>query len=427
VTTGSVPKSRRRQWLLSIGIVGVVSVVLAACGSSSSSSTTSSTNSAASEAALGAPNPAKGSPVPVGLISDAGPGVSDTGNLVESGAKMATEWANEYEGGIGGHPINLIICENQGTPAGGQVCANQMVQQHVVAVTLPFTGQGPTEVPTIVGAGIPYVALSGESEQELTSPGAFDLTGGFPADLGAIALSAKAKGYKKVALLTENVPTAIEGADELGAIVFKSAGVGYVVIPVQPGTADMSPQLESAITGGASALTIVGDITDCTSFLQAYQTLSLTQPKYLIGPCIAPSVIQSLGSVLKGSYVPSTSATSATDAEVYAAMTRKFAPSINPDATVSSNQASGAEAVWALVNAMKGITGPVTAASVLQQLRTAKNVPLPLSGGLTFTCDGTAIPLLKNICSSVTYIGTLTATGTVQNLVKYDTSPLFKS
>ena len=71
-------------------------------------------------------------------------------------------------------------------------------------------------MPTITKAGIPYITLSGASEAELTTPGAFDLTGGFPAILGGIALQAKAKGYKKVDFLVENVPAAIQGPRSLG-------------------------------------------------------------------------------------------------------------------------------------------------------------------------------------------------------------------
>ena len=126
-----------------------------------------------------------------------------------------------------------------------------MVQKGVVAVVEPFTGQGQTEVPTIVGAGIPYIMISGASTAELTSPGAYALEGGFPAYLGAMALSAKAHGFKKVAFLVENVPAAIQGAQELGAMVYKAAGVGFDVVPVNPGTADVTPQLQSAVSGGA--------------------------------------------------------------------------------------------------------------------------------------------------------------------------------
>ena len=60
-----------------------------------------------------------------------------------------------------------------------------MVQKHVVVVTEPFTGQGPTEVPTIVKAGIPYMTLSGSTTQETTTKGAYSLTGGLPGTLAA--------------------------------------------------------------------------------------------------------------------------------------------------------------------------------------------------------------------------------------------------
>lgn len=127
----------------------------------------------ASSSALGTPDPAQGAPVAVGIITDTGGGSGGTGALVEAGAKMAVSYANAYEKGLDGHKINLYICENQATPAGGQTCANDMVQKGVVAVVLPFTGQGATEVPTITKAGIPYITLSGASDAELTTPGAF--------------------------------------------------------------------------------------------------------------------------------------------------------------------------------------------------------------------------------------------------------------
>ena len=117
-------------------------------------------------------------------VTAAGAAASAPAALVEQGAKAAVAYENEYGDGLEGHKIDLYICENQSTPAGGQTCANDMVQHGVVAVVEPFTGQGQTEVPTIVGAGIPYITISGASTAELTSPGSFALEGGFPADLG---------------------------------------------------------------------------------------------------------------------------------------------------------------------------------------------------------------------------------------------------
>src|SRR6201999_816525 len=142
-------------------------LLLAACSSSSSSSSPSSSSpsspsstqsASAANSALGTPQPATGSPVSVGIILDGGGGNTvGSAPLVQQGAEMGVAYANAYKGGLDGHKINMVFCQNQETPAGGQACANQLVQDKVVAVVLPFTGEGATEVPTITKAGIPYI------------------------------------------------------------------------------------------------------------------------------------------------------------------------------------------------------------------------------------------------------------------------------
>jgi branched-chain amino acid transport system substrate-binding protein len=378
----------------------------------------------------GAADKATGSTVTIGLISDAGgAGAVGTGPLVEQGAKAATEYWNADLGGLEGHKVNLYICENQSTPAGGQSCANDMVQHHVVAVVEPFTGQGQTEVPTIVGAGIPYIVVTGASTAELETPGAYDLEGGFPAYLGAMAMSAKAHNFKKVAFLVENVPAAIQGAQALGGIVYKAAGVGMQIVPVNPGTADVTPQLQTAVSGGANAVGVIGDVTLCSSFLKGYETLGLKLPRYVLSTCQDPSIEKSatLDKTLAGSYITTTSKTSKADQKEYAAIIKAFLPKVSPNANVSSNQSDGVTPVLALANIMKGSTQPATAAGIKAQVAAAKNVVIPLSGGLTFTCNGTAIPLLKSVCSSSAAIGTIKAgkSGNVTNVKVYNPTPLF--
>jgi branched-chain amino acid transport system substrate-binding protein len=298
-----------------------------------------------------------------------------------------------------------------------------------VAVVEPFTGQGATEVPTITGAGIPYITLSGASTAELTTPGAFALEGGFPADLGADALSAKQHGFTHVVFLVENVPAAIQGAQALGGLVFKAAGVGFTVIPVNDGTADMSPQLQSAVSGGADAVGMVGDVTFCSSFLQAYNTLDLNLPRYVLSTCQDPSILNSptLDKALAGSIVATTTHPSKADLANYAAIIKKYLPKVSTNPNVSSNQASGVAPVLALAAVMKGSTEPVTAAGIKTQTETAKTVVIPLSGGLTFTCNGMAIPLLKSVCSSSAALGIVQSgkSGKVANIKVYNPTPLF--
>ncbi len=426
LTTGAMRRSGKKRvgrvvlsGVLSAGVVtaAIVSTAVGIAGASSGNSGSGS-------------GKATGSPVTIGIITDAGgAGGIGTGPLVEQGAKAATEYLDADLGGLEGHKVNLYICENQNTPAGGQTCANDMVQHGVVAVVEPFTGQGQTEVPTIVGAGIPYITISGASTAELTSAGAFDIEGGFPAYLGAMALSAKQHGLKKVAFLVENVPAAIQGAQELGGIVYKAAGVGYTVIPVNPGTADISPQMQSAVSGGAQAVGMVGDVTLCSSFLQAYNTLGLKLPKYVLSTCQDPSILDSatLDKALAGSYITTTTQSSKADDAEYAAIIKKFDPKASTNPNISSNQADGVAPVLTLAAIMKGSTDPVTAAGIKERTATATDVTIPLSGGLKFSCNGTAIPLLKNVCSSAAAIGVIQAgkTGKITHITVYNPTPLF--
>lgn len=414
----------RGRLLKGLAAVGVAAIATAGCSSSGGASNGASGGSGSSSA-LGTLNKASASAVTLEMISDGGSGSIGSAPLFEQGVKMAVAYANDYQGGISGHRINLVICEDNETPSGAQACANQTVQSHAIIAIAPETGQGAAIVPITSKAGIGYVTLSGASVQELTTAGSFVLTGGYPAVLGAFALHAKAQGYSSFDMLVSNVPAAIQGAQIFGSMVFKNEGIAFKVIPVAPGTADETPQLQSAVSSGTKAVGITGDVTLCSSFLKAYQSLGLTLPKYVIQPCLDPSIFSSLGSVLNGSYVATTSQASASDKAIYAAVVRKYAPSVNPDPYSSSNQAAGFISVEGLVNATKSLTGTVDAGSVEKQMETAQNISLPLSGGITFTCNGTAIPLLKAICSSATDVGTTNGSGVISDAQMYNPTPLF--
>src|SRR5215470_20233897 len=64
---------------------------------------------------LGTKNPAKGTPVKIGVISNGKTPTID--NSQETPVAQATaQWINDYQGGIGGHPIQLVICNDGNDP-----------------------------------------------------------------------------------------------------------------------------------------------------------------------------------------------------------------------------------------------------------------------------------------------------------------------
>ncbi len=187
----------------------------------------------------------------------------------------------------------------------------------------------------------------------------------------------------------------------------------------------MTAQVQAAISDGATALGVTGDVTFCTSFFQAYQALALDVPKYIIQPCVDPTVIDSLSDVLDGSILATTVATDE-DTDVYAAMVDKYGDgTVDPNPAISAGVSSGVATIMNLWNLMDGVAGPITATVATDQAKTAIDTPMWLSGGLTFTCNGTAIPILPNLCSAQFQIGTVDATGAVSGLEPVDASALF--
>lgn len=423
---------RRRNGVLSVFAgFAVATMVLSACGGgggggNSGGTTTSPT---ADLAALGAPNKASGAPVTIGMITEGGSeAIGSQAALAQQGADLAVKYVNDYRGGLAGWPISLFVCGNKSTPAGAQACANQMVDKKVAAVIWPFTGQG-ASVPIITGAHIPIIAVSGSSSEELTTPGVFILTGGYIATLGAYAKDAADRGFKKFAMVVIDVPAATQAAQTLGGQVFKKAGLKFDVITAAPGTPDLSPQLQQAVSSGADAIGVTGDVTFCTSFLKAYQTLSITTQKYVISTCTDQSVVKALPNALNGSIMAATASnTNSPDQKLYAAMIQKYAPGkgIDLDPMKSSGVAAGVSSVMDLSLAMNGLTGDPTPAAITQQVKTAKG-KIFLGGGITFDCSSKPIPILPNICSAQLLVGKINSSGVLQNPKLIDPASLFAS
>ncbi len=230
-------------------------------------------------------------------------------------------------------------------------------------------------------------------------------------------------------LIVENDPTVIQGTQILGGIVFKAAGVGLDVLTADPDATDLKPQLQQAVAGGASAVGVGGDAGFCSAFLTAYTALHVHLPRYVIATCLGPSIVnsRSLDKVLKGSWLAGAGTSNAKDDALYATIVHKYAPSVSPNPNVSAEDFAGLLPVLSLAAIMKDAPAsqPVSAASILARTETAKNVAIPLFGSATFTCDGTAIPLLKSVCSSTSAIGMLGSGYRVTHLRTYDPTALY--
>lgn len=402
----SVPKNRQRpyesqSWIRVFSAVSVATLVvgLAGCGSSGDGSKSDSAAAAATaDPSLFPGKAASGTPVQIGVITnDDGSTISQP--EVRQAAVAATKYANDHLGGLAGHPIDLIICGTKEEPATARDCANQMVEKKIDAVVLTSSGLGGLKVPIVAAAGIPWVSWSANSHAELTDPHAFSWTGGFVGMVASWAQYAREKGYKNVTIYTIDVPSALQVLKNPGASLFAKACVKLKLQPIPPGTPDTTPQVQTGLQDKPGAVGVVGYPTVCTSVLKALGVAAYSGDKLVIQPCLADQVVSGVGQtnlrnvqLLTNSDVIS----GHPEAELYRAVMQKY----SPDTPTQGFTVVGYQSMLGFVRATKSLTGRVTPASISAALKSAKDVPLPAGHGVTFTCNGKALPSLTAVCST---------------------------
>lgn len=350
-------------------------------------------------------NAAEGEPIKIGFIAPEGGAVSLPS--VREGGEAAAQYLNENGGGIGGHKIELVVCKQHEEPATATQCANEMVEKKVAAVVTPLGAQGAVMLPIIAGAGIPYVAQAPVSQAEMINPDAFMLSGGIVSVLAAQAATAAKDGVKKLTVLIGDTGDAAASVRALGEPMFAQAGVELNVVVVPSATADPTPQITAGLGDNPGAVTILGDSRQCIQGLKALQTAAPDVQKYLIASCLDKPVIDAVGAeAVTGAKAFTTVNLTSDDESVvlYRTIMAKYAPDTDPQGLGYL----GYQVVMAIGEV--GVALPGTGVGPEQMktaLREAKDVPVPAAPGLTFTCNGQAMPQLPSLCSKAMLVSTV--------------------
>ncbi|MFE6100922.1 ABC transporter substrate-binding protein [Streptomyces laurentii] len=95
-------------------------------------------------------------------------------------AQAYARWVNA-NGGIDGHELRVLTCNEQNTSAGASDCARRAVHEGAVAVVGSYSQNGDAFMAPLEAAGIPYIGGYGISEDEFTSPLSYPVNGGVAA------------------------------------------------------------------------------------------------------------------------------------------------------------------------------------------------------------------------------------------------------
>jgi len=190
--------SRRGAVALSAAVV----LLLGACGGSGDDTTEAPSNGS---------NPADSSksPIVLGVAAPASGPFSEVSGTAGPAALAWQQWVNNEQGGIGGHPVKIVVKDTKSTAATATSVLTDLVEQDKAvamivadaAIEAPMAAYLSSENVPVVGA------IGNDPTVWATYPNYFDLFALTPQGNAATFASAKASGVKKLgAMVCAEVP-----------------------------------------------------------------------------------------------------------------------------------------------------------------------------------------------------------------------------
>jgi ABC-type branched-subunit amino acid transport system substrate-binding protein len=339
----------------------VAAALVTACASSSQSGSSGDSDGTAS-----------GSPVKImatGILS------TPAANFAESvnGAEAAADAINKA-GGISGHPIQIISCNDNLNAADAISCAREAIADHVIAYA---GGDEPFDTgvfPYLQSAGIPWVGPLQNTPVTGTSSYSFPLEG--ESDVTSTEsgkLSVQKGGNRVVIIQLADSPASVFSATFIASGVKSAGGTVAKLIGAPIETVNWSSYAAQAMNADPDAISCACSPQGTPQLLQA-----LRQAGYN-GPLIEPSTefltsgIKSLGSTAGRVYLVSTMR----DPDVPNAGLTQYMNEMNATQPASALRDQTSELSWLSVHVIADLLKgqqSVTSATILKQLQTTKGV-----------------------------------------------------
>lgn len=150
------------------------------------------------------------------------------------------------QGGVGGHRLRVLTCNEHNTADGAAACARQAVTAHAVAVIGSYSQFGDAFMPQLETSGIPYIGGYGLSGPEFTSPVSYPVAGGTPALIAGSGRQLVAAGCRTVALIRPDTPAGDTLVGALGAAL-QPNNVKLTDIRANETSSDFAAQARQAI------------------------------------------------------------------------------------------------------------------------------------------------------------------------------------
>jgi branched-chain amino acid transport system substrate-binding protein len=368
----SLPSARR----IIVGFL-IATLVAAVAACSSSSGTSLPSGSGASQSHL------TGSPVKVLTFATLS-GSLPTNPAMSEAAVLYGKWINDH-GGINGHPLQVIVCDEKGSPTAGAACAREAVQDKVVAVVGSSSYSGDAIDPILQRAGIAILGnCCPNTPSDLTNPDSFPVGNGVTFGPSLVARAVQ-DGHKKISFVVQ------DGAQPFAQIAQKALETlgqrvhSMVVIPAA--IQDYSTQVAQATRGGTDAIIFFASEGPIMAFMGPLAQ-SGSHPQ-LYGPsgALTPAISKDYGSLTNGAVLSDSYADLSSPA--FSSFRAAIADTSYGAPSLDYNGFAGL-GTWAAYSAFtqiaKKVPGTLDASSFLKACNEASTVS---TGGMTPVLDFT--------------------------------------
>jgi ABC-type branched-subunit amino acid transport system substrate-binding protein len=285
-------KTRRSSRLTSAGVVFTVAMLAAAaCGDDDDDDSTQAQEEDGGEQAA----EATGEPITVMTIGTLGTAEGAT-TSIEQTAIAYEGWINA-NGGLGpeGRPLEVVFCNDQDSPEGGRECANEAVEQGVVAVVGGYSIQGSFEIlPVLEQANIPWIGLGLLGGGVESSAMSYPVVGGSITEWMAIGQEVAGAGCETAGVIRWVAGPGEEAQAYFGHGLATEGGAIGPVAPVGFDATDLTPAVATASDG-----------VDCMMFgmspeqgaltVRAAQELGVDVPLAFYPDAVTPQSVEETG------------------------------------------------------------------------------------------------------------------------------------
>jgi branched-chain amino acid transport system substrate-binding protein len=421
----------RGHALRSITLLAVPALLLAACGSDdkTDSAATSPPASAApvttpvttpaattpesiapvaTDAApvtTGAPAAPSGDPVKV-MVMGAFTGLYDTSFSFDA-AKAAAQSVNAA-GGVQGHPLQILTCDDKFDPNATLDCARQANDAGVVAIISGLMLAG-DYVDYAKQQGIPVIPAVGFQSAEFQSDITFPVTSGGAGLATAAIAEVLAQGVKTISLVYDDSSGVAKPAAEAAAAGLKAQGINVAnIIPMAIDLPDGSSILAAAEANGAEGVALLVQGSQAAKFIASADQ---ADSKLVIGSydlSLEPATIKTLAAAADGVIMASSfkQLTTKGDAGVteFLAELSAYNPSLTTDDWSIPGVGIGVYAATHLVADAAGKAATLDAKGVLAALPTITDFDIGIMAPLDFSKPNTTfIPTFTRIFNTKYY------------------------